>query len=381
MQCLFSVFPNHSADAFTPPEEKYTSNLDHSLRTLFDGFVKWDAIYFHFIAVNGYLYENTLAFFPLLPIMIKTLANFSYVLSPPWSLSTHMIVVGVVFNLICNVLSSIQLYRLSKLMHLSESISLASALLFLINPASVFFSALYSESLYCFLLITALVFLHGNAYVRSCFFLFLGVFCRSNGLVNIGFACYYQLLLLFDWISTNRNPAVDVVYRLCVIPITIALVSSPYFLFQCYASFLYCSQSRTDYPSFLMPRSPSKKLLLYARELQVPTPFSYSSSNIPSWCPDVPLTSYSALQKKFWNVGFMRYYEWKQLPNFILAIPVLIISIVTIRRFCHSAGGTFFSLGFKGHRKQQLLLPHIYHLCFLFVYGVANVHIQVNPVF
>jgi Mannosyltransferase (PIG-V) len=32
------------------------------------------------------------------------------------------------------------------------------------------------------------------------------------------------------------------------------------------------------------------------------------------------------IQRKYWNVGFLRYWQWKQIPNFILAFPILYVS-------------------------------------------------------
>lgn len=54
----------------------------------------------------------------------------------------------------------------------------------------------------------------------------------------------------------------------------------------------------------------------------------------PEWCQHGPFFNlYAFVQRKYWNVGFLRYYAWKQVPNFILAAPVLAFSSAAVVRW------------------------------------------------
>ena len=43
----------------------------------------------------------------------------------------------------------------------------------------------------------------------------------------------------------------------------------------------------------------------------------------PEWCHRLLPDLYSHVQSKYWGVGALRYYQWRQLPNFALAAPAL----------------------------------------------------------
>ncbi len=230
--------------------------------------------------------------------------------------------------------------------------------------------------------------------MKGCALIFLTVCCRSNGLVNVGFACFPHFILLINniistwkayyWQQGERLGAfhifIFVLYRILAIGFIIVYVGLPYVLYQQYAGYLYCSTAVKPVSlSFLLPQVPSQELESFALQLGVQTPFSVNSSTIPDWCEGIPWSSYTRLQKQFWNVGPLNYYEWKQLPNFLLALPVLLIVLSAAQLYEKTARVTMVSLGvFAEHRRSQLVLPHIYHAVFLFAYGVINVHIQVR---
>ncbi|VDN15518.1 unnamed protein product [Dibothriocephalus latus] len=402
MIVVFSLLPDHAADAFSPPEPDCTSYWDCFVRKSLSGFRKWDSIHFHFIAVNGYVLESSLAFFPLLPSLIHLLARITTPLVSFLSFDGRCLLLGVIINFLCNVLCSVQLYRLSKLFRLSDSLSVTAVLLFIVNPASVFFSVLYSEALYSLLLISALVCLHSQRPFRACCLIALSAFCRSNGLVNAGFACYPLFIAIVTltpavwrnaWQRLRSRKAnllaivktfSSIVQKAGLIVGIICTTYLPYALFQFNGWLLYCRDDHHHHSlrSALLPPPPSPALSAYALQLAVLTPFTTNLTVAPEWCSHVPLSSYSKIQSKFWNVGFLHYYQFKQIPNFLLAAPVLVISSLIIYNFYCSARRALLTAGILVENvRQQQLLPHVYHLLFLSLYGVANIHVQVSLLF
>ena len=44
------------------------------------------------------------------------------------------------------------------------------------------------------------------------------------------------------------------------------------------------------------------------------------------WCQYEPPVAYSYIQRVYWDNGFLTYWEAKQLPNFILAAPAVVMA-------------------------------------------------------
>lgn len=124
---------------------------------------------------------------------------------------------------------------------------------------------------------------------------------------------------------------------------------------------------------------------------------SNPESESPSWCNWFLGISYFHVQGKYWENGFLRYWQLKKIPNFIIAAPILITHIV-------AAGYFFLHVSFAYLEKQSLydlfprfinprfitkkwhktgmfnqlaLMPFVLHSLFLLTSCIFFMHIEV----
>ncbi|KAF6780049.1 hypothetical protein AHF37_00502 [Paragonimus kellicotti] len=403
LQIVLSLFPDHNADAFDPPISISSNLLDSSLYSVLRGYRRWDSIYFCFISRWGYLYEKCLAFFPLFPATLGLISRFVYPLTGHLvSLDTLILLVGICVNQFCGVLSTIQLYRLGLQVLGSPGISYFAALLFCINPALIFFSSVYSESLFFLLTLTALrCYEHGRLLLATVLFA-TTIGCRSNGLLNLGYIIYNlwssPVLASLLWnektILSAKRSLFFMLYS-CVrwwctffgmiVPYGLLCLMAvvPFLLYQLYAYYLYCPN--THLLPFLctwMP-NPTDMITQYGFQLAYNMPMCIASNTSlinskPAWCSSNLPFSYSYIQDTFWNVHFLGYFEWKQLPNFILAMPVVLLSLSCASSFYARAPNAYRTLGLRTESaKDRQLVPYIFHVLLLTVYGITHINVQV----
>ncbi|KAG0726387.1 GPI mannosyltransferase 2 [Chionoecetes opilio] len=331
------VFPDHQADAFVSPQdpELPVSPADHIVQWVLGGLVRWDAHYFMHIAQYGYTHENTLAFFPLFPLLVRCVAAviglpLLYILN----YYSVLLISATLINFILFVKTADVFHKLSDYVLRDESLAYHAALLFCINPASVFFSAPYSEGLFAFLTFSALLFNETHAsssYGATMFGLASAV--RSNGLVNVGFVLYRKLQDCSNYFYRIRNATTEsgqlslvlvmlltLNYTLIPLLLGCCAVVVPFVVFQMWCYVTYCKEegSAPTLPAHL--------------EMFVRSNFLHSPDlGEAEWCYSFPPLAYSHVQDKYWDVGFLRYYEFRQVPNFILAMPMVMLVI------CHAA--------------------------------------------
>lgn len=270
------------------------------IEAFFGGFDNWDSEYFIFIAEHGYQYEQTMAFFPLYPILMREVATVLF-----WPLASLvpqrglLLISGVLINAAVFPLTVLALFLLTREVTKSRRLSFLAAFLFCINPASVFMSAVYTECLFAFFSFCGMLATHKHQLWIAAVLFSFATATRSNGIVLCGFIAYHHafhiLTSLFGARMTVCSVVISTSVHLILAAMQCLIVVLPLAAFQYYGYLQYCSGNVL--------------------------------SDHPPWCTwRLPLP-YSYIQDHYWNVGFLRYYEVKQIPNFLLATPMVLLSM------------------------------------------------------
>lgn len=388
---LNAAIPDHEADAFRPPRMEEFLYLDSSVDWLFSGLSRWDAEHFLFIAERGYLFEHNFAFFPLFPVILRGMAEtVLWPLSSWLSVRGRLLVAVALGNMALFLLSAVALYALGRIVLQDKRLALLSSLLYCITPANVFMTAGYSESLFAALTFGGLYLLEKGFTLRACLALSIATAARSNGLVNIGFLLYLPSLYALSQIRFYRTTTKGhakvfhysfVIFRLVLTSLLgTATIALPFVAFQYYGYRTFCT------PSVSLERIPPVLLSLAERKgYRVPD----ENSPPPLWCMRPLPMLYSHIQDVYWDVGFLRYFELKQIPNFILALPMATLGIIAIYAYVQANPELCLRLGLwetnenKGLEKpvpgffNPRVFVYVVHASVLLVFGALCMHVQV----
>lgn len=389
------MLPDHDAkDVFRRPMLANSESrfLDRIMDFLFGGLERWDAHYFLHIAENGYVYENTVAFFPLFPLAVRFLTACLKIVTLGY-LGTRalLLLASVLLNTVCFVKAADSLFFLSVKVLGDEGLAYKAALLFCINPASIFFSAPYSEALFVLLSFQGMRHSLDIQYSKLCAIPFgLSAAARSNGVLNVGFILHrsIQEFLSADWAAISRRKGLK--HRLLIplrtVPLLYRIIESctialaPFVAYQVYCYVLFCTPQKLKIPQHLIEYAKNNSLVLPAFEQDI-------QRDRDHWCHSKMPLAYSYVQDHYWNVGFLRYYEWKQVPNFILASPILLFTIWQSIMYLKQHRLMILHLGFiigkvkdnetKPNSMPPKMFVFVIHALCLAVFCIAFVHIQV----
>jgi phosphatidylinositol glycan class V len=302
---------------------------------------------------NPYLQaEQAHVFFPAFPVAIQAMTDVLLGFLPrcllPITCEGVLVLAAWLVSTLSFLLAAAALYHMTDRVLEQQNVSAEQCqvmarrvvLLFLVNPATVFFGTAYSESMFAALVFTgaALVVRGGSdsaddddddidnndsggvgssMLLRKSVALLLwlaALATRSNGTL---YTCFYVVLVIVAHILpvptntiTNRWRAVATALLTSVglMTVTVLLAVKVY---NEWAVANVCVESAEDY--ILRPDWCAKA------EASRDSHAGYKFFSV-----------YSHLQEKYWNVGFLRYYEWKQIPNFLLAAPVLMLSAAAV---------------------------------------------------
>ena len=132
-------------------------------------------------------------------LVFRTLADALFWCQSDYMFINFVSLVKISAVLLSNVffiLALEQLYDLSRRVLKDEYLAYKAALFFAINPASIFFSAPYSESLNALLTFYALAKFTKAFSAKSCVAVSLASATRANSLLNIGFVVYHSLKIV-----------------------------------------------------------------------------------------------------------------------------------------------------------------------------------------
>ncbi|XP_052186716.1 uncharacterized protein LOC127797663 [Diospyros lotus] len=287
--------------------------------------IVWDSVYFVRIAQCGYEYEQSYAFFPLLPLCISLFSHTVFApLIPVIGYRAVLGLSGYVINNIAFVLAASYLYKLSVIILKDREGALRATILFCFNPASIFYSSIYTESLYSLFSIGGLYHLMSGADHFATLLLALSGATRSNGVINAGYLCYQTMHKAYDALFCKRHFYLTVqvltagaLHCLCILV--------PFIAFQAYGYWNIC--------------------------------LGHIPVETRPWCTARFPLLYNYIQSHYWGVGFLRYFQVKQLPNFLLASPILSLALCSIVHYVNLRPEVYISLGFRGSPENKNLVP------------------------
>jgi len=397
------VIPDHDAGVFSWPQDpKWKPTiLDQLIGFLVDGLIRWDGQHFLHIAQHGYTYETNLAFFPLFPLMIRGGAGLIFWLQEDYMILSYVTAVklsGIFLSNFLFVFAADALYGLSRKVLKDEYLAYKAGLFFCLNPANIFFSAPYSESLNAFLTFFTLEMILKSFSAKTCASASMASATRANSLLNAGFLVYKSLKIVATetilYIRTKKaKPGSAEISTTLANILGDALVPGLFNLIGCVGSTIVF-----QYFCFANWCRVTKKHEVDLDEYVV----QYGRSNLlkvvgddPSpWCDGQPPIAYSYIQQAYWGNGFLSYWDVKQLPNFLLAAPCIYVVLnhsYTFFQvhwdFCKRFGLVDNNMLGMPRRpclevRQYRLLPrecfvYVVHASFLAIFALFFMHVQV----
>ncbi|KAN0076855.1 glycosyltransferase family 76 protein [Tylopilus felleus] len=329
--------------------------------------LRWDVFHFTHVAQQGHTYEHAWAFFPALPFIMRVsgqLLSRAGLSSPDM---TAPLLGGAVLAALLD--STRVLYRLS-LHHLrSPSAAFLAVALSLLSssPATLRFTP-SSEPFFTYCSYKGMwACARARWFSASVWFALASAF-RSNGIFLSGFIMWGMLVAPF--LSDRKDLLTPGRILYCIVLVAIPLVPFVHHNYRGYV--LFCTAG-------------------------------LDAAGRPGWCDQGLFPSiYAHVQRAYWNVGFLQYWMVSNIPNFILALPIL-LNVYAFCAFYLSRLPRIYPHLFVGRASRRgeatrstsrakptpaefhppslflapSLLPHVLHALALTLLLTFNAHVQI----
>jgi len=298
--------------------------------------------------------EQAHAFMPLLPMSVRFLANRILIQTVPLrflppTYEGTCVLSGLLLNIVAFSIASLLLHELTRTMLLkqlankldgnvrSDHIARQTAVIFCCNPANVFFTTAYSEATFAAWTFAGYLLDEQGKTVCAVLPWMMASYTRSNG----SLVCVYLLLKgLGKAIGAPSTPmghstsganskfyqfwhgiATMTFHIICACFVAMPLVHHDWTGYN-----IHCEVNNDIHPEWCIQDSKNNKRAMYFL--------------------------YGYVQRKHWNVGFLRYFSWKQLPNFMLATPILCIGVMATSSWIRLSWKRFISKSNKQGEPQ-----------------------------
>jgi hypothetical protein len=168
---------------------EWDSRRLHDLGAFFDVWARWDSDWYIRIAQGGYSWpSSTPAFFPLYPFLVGGLGRI---------LLGHDVLAGVLLSLAAGVVAFALLYRLTSI-RLGEEDARRTVLFLAVAPTSLFFGAVYGESLFLLLAVASFLLAERGRFLGAGATAGLALLTRSAGVALL------PALVVLAWRRPDR---------------------------------------------------------------------------------------------------------------------------------------------------------------------------------
>ncbi|CAD6184577.1 unnamed protein product [Caenorhabditis auriculariae] len=426
-----------STDAFQGHRVLERSNMtsaDLSIQEYwFRGLMRWDALQFMFIAQYGYIFEHSLAFLPAFPWATGALgasaADYYRALVGPVHKTTMTLLMGLIINTFTFLQAGHVLYFITLRISKSQKAAIISTILFAFNPASIFFTSFYSESLYTlvtfgaiFLLLEMKVSDDFPFFLRlsgAVMIMMLGCVIRGNGILNVGYLGWFLTREIF-WtmeeapkqrrvvpsnifprrrsryaredegevsrplkctflLKRGRTVAFARLFFGCfILTMAVVFAVSLWVAYGNHQSDNFCnSRAFMRVPQQFREYAQQNRLTVIGETRRMPwCAWLEKNKNTVQATYGFPVW-YPVVQRKYWRVGHFAYWSVKKIPCFLMAAPAMLLTLIAIR-------GTFRDLARRNLTNiwmcllhQDHLLPYAIHSAVILYFGIFYINAEV----